>query len=219
MLPREAFQMRKGLVNLCLAKKGKSNFENLWGVYLWRHALHYLFVLYKFSKNSDTLDSVVNYRFLNQFLLLLVYFYCTWYTEKYTRKVVHTQHVYLFILHCVECHVYPDAHLSLPKFPAPHGRLSGPGLYMDFRKDNDGMVTAHSNKLGIRWSLLEQANENSSPYTSPYCQRLSLSICLRVICIFYVVCLGLFFPQLFIETDLREPQSLLCILNSGLYYL
>jgi len=63
------------------------------------------------------------------FILLSAYFYCTWYIEKYTSKIICIIYVYLLIYHSV-CWILccPHAYHILPKFPTLHTRLNGPAL-------------------------------------------------------------------------------------------
>jgi hypothetical protein len=68
----------------------RSNFENVWSVYLWRHNSTLPIYFLKMCEHSDALAKIMNCIF-NKFFLLglfLVYFYCTWRINKYKSNAI-----------------------------------------------------------------------------------------------------------------------------------
>ena len=105
------------------------------------------------------------------FPLLSIYFYSTWFVEKYTGKITYIIILYLFILHLMywipSCQ---HANRILSKLPAPHNRLSRPDLVEELCPElyrfvwtlNLRLRTEHDQSTATNTLVVEQSPQVTS---------------------------------------------------------
>ena len=125
-----SFEMRIRLLILSLVKQRYNAIAILKPkifFYLWKYIL--LIYLHKWAENRDTLTKVFNCVFYKFFLILPVYFYCTWCTKKFIGKIVYIIiRLHIHSLFCLLNLMVPACRPNFAEFAARRKRLNRPGL-------------------------------------------------------------------------------------------